>query len=155
MSRLDEIRERWEKATPGPWSWRPGFAPGHTESDLVHIVDPRIHPHNVLKTTEDWPPTPDDAEAIASAPTDMAWLLAEVKEARDDAAHFEAEYGDAVAEIARRDKVLDQVRVAFRACFAPDFGGWDWRDDDAVQTLARSLSRALSSLNTSSAQGTP
>lgn len=62
---------------------------------------------------------------------------------------------NAKAEVARRDKVLDEVRVAFLDCFAPDFGGWDWRDDDAVQTLARSLSRALASLNTSSAEESP
>lgn len=39
---------------------------------------------------------------------------------------------------------VDQVRAEFRKAFTVDFGGWDWRDDDAIQTLARSLSRILS-----------
>ena len=32
---------------------------------------------------------------------DVAWLLTKVTEARDDAAHFEAEYDDAVADLVR------------------------------------------------------
>jgi hypothetical protein len=39
---------------------------------------------------------------------------------------------------------LDQIRAEFRKAFTVDLGGWDWRDDDAIQTLARALSRLLS-----------
>lgn len=42
-----------------------------------------------------------DADPSNTFPSDVGTLLAEVKEARDDAAHFEAEYDDAVAELER------------------------------------------------------
>ena len=32
-----------------------------------------------------------------------------------------------------------KVRREFKACFVPDFGGYDWRDDATIQQLARTL----------------
>lgn len=38
---------------------------------------------------------------------------------------------------------LNTLREAFRRCFQPDFNGFDWRDDDAVQRFAQTASRVL------------
>lgn len=115
----------------------------------------------------DFDPDPDDTEGrkkIAELEAEVerlrTWIRKGPELRRTWAAEERAEkaflrVGEMHAEVARRDEVLDEVRSAFRACFTPDVGGWDWRDDDAVQTLARSLSRALSSLNTSSTQESP
>jgi len=39
--------------------------------------------------------------------------------------------------------VVTPIREAFDECFQPDMGGVDWRDDEAIQTLARKVARVL------------
>jgi hypothetical protein len=38
---------------------------------------------------------------------------------------------------------LDQIERAFKATFEPDFGGFDWRDDAAIQRFARTVGMVL------------
>jgi hypothetical protein len=87
MSRIDEIRKRLDAATPGPWeihdscSWRRIGTPGR-DGNIVcptnHPVD--RHPDLLAKLA--------DLSLIANAPSDLAFLLAEVeryKKALDEA----------------------------------------------------------------------
>ena len=55
--RLQEIRARLDAATPGPWE-----VVCNTTSDVVGVLDGDY----------------DDADLIAHAPADIAWLLEEV-----------------------------------------------------------------------------
>jgi hypothetical protein len=68
--RIDEIRARWAKATRG--EWRPGGYGVETCEGL-----PIISPHYGWFDAN--PNTPDDVEAIAAAPTDVAYLLARIE----------------------------------------------------------------------------
>ena len=71
MTREDEIRERWAKATSGPWE-RVEF--------LSHVgVDSVSNPQQVIASVRH----EDDIAAIAAAPSDIAYLLAEVERLRD------------------------------------------------------------------------
>ena len=74
MSKLDEIRERLEAATEGPWDWCSELW------QLRHMTGKYVctevlHAKGTL-------PTDNDAEFIANAPTDIAYLLAEVERLR-------------------------------------------------------------------------
>ena len=62
---VQEIRERWSKATPGPWRYE--------KTDCHYITN------GVMDYTFGYDMEEYDAQAIASAPTDIAYLLAEVE----------------------------------------------------------------------------
>lgn len=68
-AKLGEIRQRWEKATPGPWrAW---------ENNGRTFIDDGSPFHCVAKIATGWVDYGDaNAQAIAEAPTDIAWLLA-------------------------------------------------------------------------------
>lgn len=130
--RIEAIRARWKAANRLGWPW---------DDDTLSLG------------TSDEP----KVKAIAHAPEDVAWLLAEVKEARDDAAHFEAEYDDAVADLVRvaalatnwerlAATAMDpEVREwctaaasSVRAALTPvvpdaEPGEWEWTKGDVVQ----------------------
>ncbi|HKY59253.1 MAG TPA: hypothetical protein VJL80_14545 [Aeromicrobium sp.] len=55
---------------------------------------------------------------------DTAWLLAEVKEARDDATHFEAEYDDAVADLVRVAALATNWERLAATAMDPDVREW-------------------------------
>lgn len=85
--RLQEIEERWEGATPGPWKIR-----GPEDSylyDFVHILGPNeenilVEPtsHSVSGSWSTGDATDATYQAVAAAPEDIAWLVAEVKRLR-------------------------------------------------------------------------
>ena len=63
MTRIDEIRERLDKATPGPWfAGRFSIGAGEDRGDPDAIPVERV----ALR---------EDADLIANAPADLAWLL--------------------------------------------------------------------------------
>lgn len=87
MSRIDEIRERWAAATPGPWSTRrDGYTLrglGNRCRTLVR-VGTEYNAGNVIAQVElggpgavynTWGAVDGNAEAIARAPDDIAYLL--------------------------------------------------------------------------------
>lgn len=91
MTRTDEIRQRLAFATPGPWSHSGGPVDGDGEwvwwtaeanadgGAIMHpVTSPAASKHvcEVLNTLA-------DAEFIAHAHADIAWLLAEL-DARDE-----------------------------------------------------------------------
>lgn len=69
---LTEIRDRANAALSAPWYWQPYMNGGQT----LASPNPGFHELNVLKTTDDWPPTDQDAEFIAHARQDVPKLLA-------------------------------------------------------------------------------
>lgn len=107
MSRtLDEIRARWANATPGPWKaggpvTREALlraAPSGLSAEVYEIGHNSDHFPPALAVVNDYcVPHPlrgpkvldrerwtaaDNAQAIAHAPEDVAWLLAEVERLR-------------------------------------------------------------------------
>ena len=84
--RLAEIEARANSATQGPWKWHPYMGSGATLAKPNHP----FHEHNILKTTDDWPPVAPDADFIAAARTDVPALLAEVRRLQDAAERVRA-----------------------------------------------------------------
>lgn len=80
--RLETIRERWAKATPGPWKakcyrdWQPVVTANTEHEDDRPLV--------VAPTDGNGRGTQDEqnVEAIAAAPEDIAYLIAEVERLR-------------------------------------------------------------------------
>jgi len=88
MPNLDEIRERWAKGTPGPWvicptiyrkgEWR--FEPGvERNGEFVPLVE-----KEGCEYIRDLGLIEANADKIANAPTDIAFLLAEVERLEKD-----------------------------------------------------------------------
>lgn len=82
--RIEEIRARWAKATPGPWQWdgdpvQPDALCAHeAEVTIFEAVD------NYNNAAMRWPNPKRvaDQSAIAHAPDDIAYLLAELEQER-------------------------------------------------------------------------
>lgn len=71
-ARLEEIRQKWAKATPGPW----GFGGnGVATADGIECIAVTTFPKQYDLMT-DIKRTRANGEAIAAAPTDIAWLIA-------------------------------------------------------------------------------
>lgn len=77
--RLRQIRERWAKATPGPWVLGRTFEEEDERGKLccAYIFDPSAH--GGVLSVDGWAKTVDML-AIAAAPEDIAWLLKRVEE---------------------------------------------------------------------------
>jgi hypothetical protein len=71
MSRLDDIRERLAKATRGPWQAVECSAGGKL---LVREARPGYHVQSSVQIVP-----PEDADLIAHAPDDLAYLIGEVE----------------------------------------------------------------------------
>ena len=87
--RIDAIRDRLAKATPGPWETVP------TTGNAVASPDGDGYWTDVADRIESEP----DADLIANAPADLAYLLAEMDKARAGLAEawregFSAGYAD-------------------------------------------------------------
>lgn len=75
MDETDEIRARWAKATPGPWTIEP-----HWQCDVLYSGRSSATHGLNLAYLKDWDWNGDaNRRAIAAAPTDIAALLAKVE----------------------------------------------------------------------------
>lgn len=74
MTRIDEIRQRLEKASPGPWQILPGND-RCISGTVISAADNR-HIATATRTTEERA----NADFIAHAPEDIEYLLALVEE---------------------------------------------------------------------------
>ena len=78
MRRIDEIRERLDKATPGPWK-----ATYEAADDWVSITGQGFYDGGHWMTCPEVATCEGivgpDADLIANAPADLAWLLGEVE----------------------------------------------------------------------------
>lgn len=95
--RLTEIRARLDAATPGPWK----------RSLSGSRYNPwKVHRGAILVALSG--ESPEDADLIAHAPADIAWLLAEVEElravVRNTPAHYRTD-ARAVRDGLRYDRV--------------------------------------------------
>jgi hypothetical protein len=123
--RLPQIRERWEKATLGPWkSVRVGEGfpcVEHPHFDVYREVQPIheiVNEPGRLEGRGDFSEPPNgvnvgcwlgskpDAIAIAAAPEDVRWLVAEVERLRCQWAEMQG-LCVAYAELLRMKKVSD------------------------------------------------
>lgn len=87
--RLAEIRARLNAATPGPWEWREWSCgdeaiTGPDNTGFVVNVD-EATPHA-------------DADLIAHAPADIAWLLDEVERLRSPMVNLNTQTGEITSE---------------------------------------------------------
>lgn len=56
---------------------------------------------------------------------------------------MQASIGQMLADLDRALYKLGFLQEAFEAAFQPDFGGYDWRSDEAIQAFARAASGTL------------
>ena len=93
--RLDEIRKRWKHTTEGPWAWYSygekcyGFGVGQFADENDNLVGGEIvegmtgEPVQIESVCEmENQAGGRNAPAIAAAPADIAWLIAEVERLR-------------------------------------------------------------------------
>lgn len=69
---LNEIRERWAKATPGNWSWVIKGNSVQSHAVICHNDAVSLVPQNICSGIS---PKTGNAPAIAHAPADVAYLL--------------------------------------------------------------------------------
>jgi hypothetical protein len=97
MKILDEIRGRFEAATPGPWRWDEEYGDANdTGLALTNDAGAEIigaYNHHCCSFRDDPSVKDTDAEFIAHAPADMAALLRAV-----DAVQHVAKYLDGLAD---------------------------------------------------------
>lgn len=78
--RLAEIRERWAKATAGPWRVGDDYGKSHWRGRVMADDPNAIMPGTRLVAHCYYPGGEgESAEAIAAAPDDIAWLISEVE----------------------------------------------------------------------------
>lgn len=77
MTKLEEIKERLEKATPGPWH----IGQLNESTDSAWIESTELQDICEVVTRNDEP-------FICSAPTDIAYLLTKVEEAKEMAEFY-------------------------------------------------------------------
>jgi hypothetical protein len=100
VSREDEIRARLEAATPGPWEASP--APDYPDPGIGFAWD-------VMRGREvvaGAPMVGTDADLIANAPADLAYLLGEVERMRAALYKISQETPDLSACVAVADEAL-------------------------------------------------
>ena len=73
---LAEIEERWAKATHGNWAWIIRGNSVQSHAVVCHDDAKSLMPQNICSGIS---PKTENAQAIASAPTDIQALLAEVR----------------------------------------------------------------------------
>lgn len=81
--RLSEIEARWQRATPGPWMVNPRSI-GPVDDPVIQGPD-GTYVAQTSYDTQSWSCKHDvaaDTVAIAAAPDDIAWLIAEVRRLR-------------------------------------------------------------------------
>jgi hypothetical protein len=91
--RIAEIRARLDAATEGPWVYESAADIHGVEDGRIHYVTPQF------AARDDDPPMTSfydraDAELVANAPTDLAYLLARVEELEGQLAKAQAELDD-------------------------------------------------------------
>ncbi len=77
MSKLDEIKQRLERATPGPWT-RAEEHEGRCSIEPIHCS---IKKTWILQANTNWE---SDVDFIANVPTDIRWIIGEVERLRAD-----------------------------------------------------------------------
>lgn len=97
---LAPIKERLEKATPGPWKFWPA---DNCDDWIVHNAQFTF----VKQDDSGVPVSPEDGALIANAPTDLARLIAAL-EAADQCLHYYAEGG----MLTNSTAVLARARIA-------------------------------------------
>lgn len=126
--RLDEIQARLDAATPGPWE---------THQDMVRIGFEELEPLSVAKRVRKpgvtemhyvvpWVNEVCDQEFIANAPDDVAYLLAELRKARERARRVAAvatryrdERNEAREALTRVEELHSPVKI-YDECDCPD-----------------------------------
>jgi len=111
-SPLETIRQRWVQATPGPWH----VAPQATWWQ-VKAADP-------LETLAE-PSRIEDAIAIAHAPADAAWLLAEVERRQSELDGYRAAFEGMVDVLQARLSVSPSIPIPLQNALAVLASRWE------------------------------
>lgn len=127
MDRLAEIEQRFAKTTPHPWSVRRSL-PG-VRDQSISIVNPAGDAEAGDWMVAERVRWAEDAELIAHAPSDLVWLIGEVKDLRAKLAAEAAK----VAQMRAALKAMQQL--AYRALAIWDDG------KEATAPFVRVLSR--------------
>ena len=127
---IAEIVERWGSATPGPWEDYAVYAYGHEAADAQYGVQtPGEHGRGVAVVGDlgDRDHAPNDAHAIANAPTDVMFLLDEVNRLT-----AERDY-----EFRRAESIRDSLKASLR-----DAGAQIDRQGDEITRLQVQIAQA-------------
>ena len=113
MTRMDEIRERLDKATPGPWEvWDDG------DVGTAYPVTTRTRDGRVIELESKHIANSDrfDADLISHAPSDLAWCLGEIERLTARVAWYEPRYH-------ARSMALIKIRGFARQAGFPEIQG--------------------------------
>jgi len=92
MNRIQEIEDRLAKATPGPWAWATGWHCSDSGPTYVFSEGPRYQgTHSGSSIPDDHPQVDADADLIANAPADIAYLLDYVSDLESEAQSLRAQ----------------------------------------------------------------
>lgn len=104
MTPTEEIEQRWEKATRGPWQWE--------EGGILRSLESKV----VLAKAE--PGSSADAVAIQHAPSDIRWLLDEVVRLRKDL-QTAKERADAVCDLCGQPMPIGEKSFRYHGYSGP------------------------------------
>ena len=100
--RLAEIRARLQRATPGPWEASPEEDGVYADSSMVTS---RPRSCSVARGIEE----PRDAELIAHAPADLAWLLDRLADAEGRAEEAARHHDELNVLLSHHPDILDAL----------------------------------------------
>lgn len=108
--KIAEIRERLAKATPGPWWYDATCCNQWGEAHAGSVRAPELDGDFIVKVEPDAERPEADAQLIANAPSDLAWLLSELDAVRQDVKRLQAGI-DAIASREVTRDIYDDWRV--------------------------------------------
>ena len=100
-ARMKEIRERLQKASPGPWKVVSGLFPD--ESDGKSVAYEIEMPEPVISA--------GNKHFIENAPDDIRYLLDELKKAREEIGELEADLKANAAMLAKQTDLARQAEI--------------------------------------------
>ena len=123
---LSEIEQRWTKATRGPWiaDMRPVATEcgecGEYSYEVAGVVRRKSDGCGIVDV-QDSEKQNENAQAIASAPTDIALLLAEVRRLQEKLHYEETCHAEAQEEVRRLNRMVDKAvdYLEHSCCDAP------------------------------------
>jgi len=110
---LQEIKERSEKATPGPWTYVPGELI-EDGADSYYEDAPNIKGPFTVDMDEYWALGENNADFIAHSREDVPALLAEVERQITIASEFADRFSKAAFELGRTSRKLAEANLEIK-----------------------------------------
>lgn len=112
--RIQEIRERLEAATPGPWMWENDnkliSVNPHPGDEFGYVLEGAIDAENGESFIDVGDP---DALFVATAHEDTAYLLSEVERLQEQSKRWEKAFDNADKQYLKKEKELAELKRRF------------------------------------------